>query len=620
MIRAGRAVLTTALALGAAVGLTAPWLSPPPPDHVWTVVWDLVVGLGFAAAGTATVPAPTGWFLAGAAMPLFAAPALLAAGWPYGSLALLVSAITIPVPLGLLRVIRRRPAARLSDALVLATGAVATAATAAGRATWAGVGGLANAIVVLCLGWVLFESTRADERRRVLWVILGACVVTPTTALLLVGMNDTDAVTMVATGVVAAVLALALPLCAAVAVLNPRIVDVREVGSRVSVLTVMFALTASVYLGGEAAITTITGVPATRTQRLILVVLVAAGFHPVMRRVRSAVDEVLFGERPDPIDTLSRLGTLLATGSAPPQWLETLRYALAVPGVELRQDGNAVAVSGQLDDHVIAVTPLRAGAEHVGDLVIALPADQLQVAPTTSAVLGLVAPPLAQALHADRLTHQLTASQGRVVTALEEERRRMRRDLHDGLGPTLTGIAYSADAAANLTQADPDQAREILRRLRTDAADAIAEIRRIVYGLRPRALDELGLVGAVRAQTASLRCADGTPLVVEFDVPAQLPDLPAAVEVVAYRVAVEALTNVARHAHVNQADLHLHVAGARLLLTIHDGGHGGGDRWTPGVGITSMHERVGQIGGTLIIDRGMNGTTVTTEIPLSLLG
>src|SRR5215831_3088100 len=113
MIRADRTVAAAVLALGAVVGLTAPWLKAPPPDRLWLVVWDLVVGLGFAAAGVATVPAPTGWFLAGAAMPLFAAPAVLAAGSANGSVALWVAAITMPVPLGLLRVIARRPAPRL---------------------------------------------------------------------------------------------------------------------------------------------------------------------------------------------------------------------------------------------------------------------------------------------------------------------------------------------------------------------------------------------------------------------------------------------------------------------------------------------------------------------------
>jgi hypothetical protein len=102
-----------------------------------------------------------------------------------------------------------------------------------------------------------------------------------------------------------------------------------------------------------------------------------------------------------------------------------------------------------------------------------------------------------------------------VLAAPEEEHRRVRRDLHDGLGPTLTGIAYSADAAANLLRSDADKAALLLRGLRSDAADAIAEIRRIVYGLRPNALDELGLVGAVRQQVSRLRAADGRPLQVD---------------------------------------------------------------------------------------------------------
>jgi hypothetical protein len=118
-------------------------------------------------------------------------------------------------------------------------------------------------------------------------------------------------------------------------------------------------------------------------------------------------------------------------------------------------------------------------------------------------------------------------------------------------------------------------------------------------------------------QTTSLRCADGRQLVVNVDAPAQLPDL-AAVEVVAYRAAVEALTTwLARPRQPGRPP----PPRRRwpLLLTVHNSADGVGDAWTPGVGITSMHERVGQIGGTLIIDRSMDGTTVTTEFPLSLL-
>ncbi|MET7402520.1 histidine kinase, partial [Dactylosporangium sp. NPDC005572] len=209
----------------------------------------------------------------------------------------------------------------------------------------------------------------------------------------------------------------------------------------------------------------------------------------------------------------------------------------------------------------------------------------------------------------------------RAVAALEEERRRVRRDLHDGLGPALTGIAYSADAVANLLHANPGEAAQILRDLRGEARDAIAEIRRIVYGLRPRALDELGLVGAVRQQVSRLRTADGRFLTVTFDAARDLAEnaagLPAAVEVAAYRMAVEALTNVARHAGVAEATAGFSVAdGPVLRVTVRDRGRSD-EPWTPGVGIASMRERVEQVGGTLRMRAGPDGATVTAEIPIS---
>jgi signal transduction histidine kinase len=209
---------------------------------------------------------------------------------------------------------------------------------------------------------------------------------------------------------------------------------------------------------------------------------------------------------------------------------------------------------------------LRVGALVAGSLEVTLPPEQVQLPPTTRAVLQLVSTPLAQAVHAAHLTEQLQRSRVQVVGVLEDERRRMRRDLHDGLGPTLTGVAYTADAAANLVGTDPVQASELLRQLRTDVGDALSEIRRIVYGLRPRALDELGLVRAVQQGAERLRTAQGRPFAVTTSAP-PLPELPAAVEVVAYRVAVEALTNAARHAHVEGARLELSVGDCLELVS-----------------------------------------------------
>lgn len=263
-------------------------------------------------------------------------------------------------------------------------------------------------------------------------------------------------------------------------------------------------------------------------------------------------------------------------------------------------------------------TQLRAGPEHVGELVVALPADQLQLAPATRSVLGLIAAPLAQALHAVRLSEQVQASRGRVIAALEEERRRMRRDLHDGLGPTLTGIAYSADAASNLVSSDVDGAAQVLRELRSDAAEAITEIRRIVHDLRPKALDELGLVAAVAQRVSRLRVADGRMLHVEITAPDTLPELTAALEVVAYRVTVEAVTNVARHSGVASALVTFTITPEQALsLTIEDQGHSP-EPWRPGVGLKSMRERVEQIGGTLDVHASPTGGRVTATIPLNI--
>jgi signal transduction histidine kinase len=380
----------------------------------------------------------------------------------------------------------------------------------------------------------------------------------------------------------------------------------------------MLALSAAVYEGVAAVWELAVGTPPGKGTPALLAALIAAGYQPVRQQVEASMDEMLFGRSADPVETLTRLGTHLTAGAPPPLWLHTLRTTLGVPGIALRQDGATIATAGTVDDRPTTLTTLRAGGEHVGDLVVYLLPGHLRLPRSAASVVELVAAPLAQALHAARLSEQLRISRGRVVTALEEERRRMRRDLHDGLGPTLTGIAYNADAAVNLIATDPDRAVQTLRGLRADVGDAITEIRRIVYGLRPRALDELGLVDAVRQHVDHLRCADGRPLDVTITAPDGLPPLPAAVEVAAYRVAVEAVTNIARHSGGATASLTLELPdAASLRVSVADTGRCA-EPWTPGVGIQSMHERVEQIGGTLRIRATPQGATITADLPLAI--
>jgi signal transduction histidine kinase len=607
-------------------GLVSLWAGRPDAEQA---IWALVVGAGYAVVGAAAgrrPQVPAGRLFALTAATLLAVPLLQAAGFRLPATGLLGLAVGVLIPAGLLRVVRpgRSTAGqRVAEAAVLGSG-VAVAVTllvpdepARTVSWWAFVGS------VVAAGWLRFEHTSGRSRRQLLWLVLGVSS-SVLAVLFFLFAADGVAIGAVPLAVVVALVSLLLPLSVGVAALAPDVVDVRAVIGSVVVAGLMASTVVAVYSGVLATFALLGGEPKVGIQGL-LVTAIAVGFHPMLVRVRGFVDEVLFGGRPDPVRTLSRLGGQLSAGSTPHDWLETLRVALGAPAVLLRQDGVPLAATGELADAApTVVTPLRVGAEVVGELVVGLAPQQLRPPPTRRAVLELVAGPLAQALRAARLSEQLQASRGRVVAALEEERRRMRRDLHDGLGPTLTGIAYSADAARNLLPAGSESAAAELRALRADAAEAIAEIRRIVYGLRPKALDELGLLGALRQRLERLRVADGRPLVVTFAGPSQLPELPAAVEVVAYRVVLEAVTNVARHAGVDRARVELTLDEPdQLGIAVSGQGDGPGepaavDPWTPGVGLTSMRERVEQIGGVLTVEAGPAGGLVRARVPTTL--
>lgn len=200
-----------------------------------------------------------------------------------------------------------------------------------------------------------------------------------------------------------------------------------------------------------------------------------------------------------------------------------------------------------------------------------------------------------------------------MVTAREEERRRLRRDLHDGLGPQLATLAIKASAAQNLLHSNLDTAAQLLAEVKTESQSAVREIRRVVNGLRPSVLDQLGLASAVQEFVAQ-NGAGGTTFLIQM--PDDLPPLPAAVEVAAYRIVTEAITNVLRHAKAHTCTIRLEVSGV-LRLLIEDDGQGLPDAYEPGVGLDSMHERAAELGGILEIQsQPGQGTRLLVELPI----
>ena len=340
--------------------------------------------------------------------------------------------------------------------------------------------------------------------------------------------------------------------------------------------------------------------------------VLAFGVHPTIVMLRGVVDQLLFGDRPDPLQAATHVADRI--GDDPVLALRAIREALVLPYASLRADGQTLATSGTEVTHTRTL-PLQLGGDAVGEVVVGLRAGDLTLAASDADVLRIVAPLLAQTLRAQALARDLQTSRNTAITAIEEERRRLRRDLHDGLGPTLSGVAFATDAARNQLHDDPAAADVLLERLRADTSAAIAEVRRLVEGLRPPALDELGLLGAMRQHAATLHADGGAALQVTISAPEPLPALSAAAEVTAYRIVVEALTNVARHAAATKAAVEIDVAGDDLHLTVQDDGRGARS-WRPGVGMSSMRERAEQVGGTLTARPRAEGGRVEALIPL----
>jgi signal transduction histidine kinase len=331
----------------------------------------------------------------------------------------------------------------------------------------------------------------------------------------------------------------------------------------------------------------------------------------------------MFGERDNPYHVISHLGQRLETTLVPeavlPMIVETVTQALKLPyaAITLKQGDLFSTVASYGEAEEIALTlPLVYQAETIGQLLLA---SRTRGETFTSADRGLLDDLARQAgiaAHAVRLTTELQRARERLVTTREEERRRLRRDLHDGLGPTLAALNLQAGAVRTLIPQDPAEASAMVAEWRTTLRAVIADIRRLVYDLRPPALDELGLIGAIREQATQYSTRAGTNGVqMLMEAPEHLPALPAAVEVAAYRIAQEALANVARHAQARTCRIHLWLDNA-LHLLITDDGIGLPEKHRSGVGLLSMRERAEELGGSCSIDSTESkGTCVSALLP-----
>ena len=497
-----------------------------------------------------------------------------------------------------------------------------------------------------------FRVASVVERQQIKWVIVGLAAFLFFCGLVVFLLNRliiSQAVSMdpAQTLVLSAmpdilyrVLALFIPVSIAISVLRYRLWDIDIIINRTLVYGTLTAIVIGIYVIVVGTLgTTIQG----RSNLLVSILatgLVAVLVQPLRDRLQRGVNRMMYGERDDPVTVLSRLGQRLEGTFAPdaviPSLVETVAQTLKLPYVAIETTDNRLDSQPVTDSSSISFSsptisygspqpelirfPLVYQSETIGQLAVSPRARGEALSPMDKHLLENIAHQAGMAVHAVSLTAALQRSRQRLVTTREEERRRLRRDLHDGLGPNLASQGLKLAAVKQLLENNPSAAIPLLDQVMEQNQSTVTDVRRLVYGLRPPALDELGLVAAIRDHVAGM---DGkSNLRIEITEPPDgLPPLSAAVEVAAYRIVLEALTNVVRHAQANCCAIHFSVttqgSSNVLRIEVEDNGIGISHAYRAGVGLRSMRERAEELGGSCSIESSASsGTCVLAHLPI----
>lgn len=365
-------------------------------------------------------------------------------------------------------------------------------------------------------------------------------------------------------------------------------------------------------------------------QQAAAVALIAVLVQPLRVRLQGMINKRLYGDRDDPYRVVSTLAGRLERTETPgamlPAIVETVSTALRLPyvAIEIQARGHTeTAASVGNPSGELHRMPLTYQGERVGYLVIGPRSSRDVLRRRDRIALAEVARTAGAAVYTARLTRDLRRSRDRLVRAREKERRRILHELHDGVGPTLAAVALGIDASRR-SVGDDTATGVLLGRLRDELQAAIVEIRRLAHGLRPPVLDRIGLIPAIREYAGALASRsvrsdggdDGVTIVLE--VPTVLPKLPASVDVAAYRIICEALTNVTRHASARSCAVRLWIDDDLHIEVVDDGvGIATRELTDGGVGVSSMRERAGELGGECLVEADREGgTRVFATLPL----
>lgn len=415
--------------------------------------------------------------------------------------------------------------------------------------------------------------------------------------------------------------------CVGLAVFRHRLWDIDAILSRTFVYGTLTLLIIGLYVLIVGGLGAILHSQTTAVNGLIATGIIAVLFQPLRERLQRSVTRLLYGDRDDPAAVFTRLAHHLQTtdtrAAILPNLAHTIAQTLKLPFVAIRLsvmngDAQLVAVWGETREPTQKI-PLIYRNETVGDLLVAQRSPHERFNQHEQTLLSAIAALTATTVRAVQMWDELQHSRQHIITTREEERRRLRRNLHDGLGPALASLPLKVDAAIDLMDQDRALSVSLLGDVKRQSQQLVVDVRRVVHDLRPPALDELGLTEALRGALAQLRThPNGLQITFSAD---DLPSsLPAAVEAASYRITMEAVTNVIKHAQAQHCWITLQSAARppEIQITIEDDGVGLPPAVVPNVGLHSMRERAEELGGSFQIQpRSSGGTCITVSLPLS---
>jgi signal transduction histidine kinase len=477
--------------------------------------------------------------------------------------------------------------------------------------------GVAVAAFVIPMATVVVRYRRSSglERDRMRWLLWSVFVM----ALTIGGTFGIDDALLVH-----AVLFLVMILpgvAMTIAIVAPRVVSIEELLNRTLVYGGLWVLILAIDLAVLAGLALMLGDALEERQVVFLVLLLSAVLYaPLRLRLWGGVRRLTLGDRENPYDAVAGLASTLETADEGPEQLAAVAGAVASAfGIDFvsvevdRAGGERLVATHGTAPRETRTLPITYRDAEVGRLVLPARGVRSRLSRRDEQLLGDLVRQAATAARTSRLADELQESRERLVVAREEERRRIRRDLHDGLGPALSGVVFQLESARLLMDRDPAAAERQLAATSTQVQDVVTDVRRLVHDLRPPALDDRGLVGALRQQAERLT---GDELRVDVHAP-DLDSLPAAVEVAAYRIVGEALTNVSRHAAATATSVGLAIEDGQLVVEVADDGVGIPADAEAGVGLVSLRERAAELGGRCEITcPPWGGTVVKAWLPL----